>query len=125
MRAATEELQDVAQRIQYIGLTAEEITTLFAETEAESAMQSKSDNSKLKSVTFPSNLLHIGAQAFEGCDLENVKLPKKFDFHRIRALSYESREKLNRYQPETLGQASRISGISPADINVLAIFLGR
>ena len=57
--------------------------------------------------------------------LENVKLPKNFDFHSIQALSYESREKLNRYQPETLGQASRISGISPADINVLAIFLGR
>ena len=57
--------------------------------------------------------------------LENVKLPKDFDFHGIQSLSYESREKLNRYQPETLGQASRISGISPADINVLAIFLGR
>ncbi len=57
--------------------------------------------------------------------LENVKLPKEFDFHNIQSLSYESREKLNRYQPETLGQASRISGISPADINVLAIFLGR
>jgi tRNA uridine 5-carboxymethylaminomethyl modification enzyme len=57
--------------------------------------------------------------------LENVKLPKDFDFHSLQSLSYESREKLNRYQPETLGQASRISGISPADINVLAIFLGR
>ena len=57
--------------------------------------------------------------------MENVKLPKNFDFHSIQSLSYESREKLNRYQPETLGQASRISGISPADINVLAIFLGR
>ena len=57
--------------------------------------------------------------------LENVKLPKDFDFHSIQSLSYESREKLNRYHPETLGQASRISGISPADINVLAIFLGR
>jgi tRNA uridine 5-carboxymethylaminomethyl modification enzyme len=57
--------------------------------------------------------------------LESVKLPKNFDFHNIQSLSYESREKLNRYQPETLGQASRISGISPADINVLAIFLGR
>lgn len=57
--------------------------------------------------------------------LENVKLPKDFDFHSIQSLSYESREKLNRYKPETLGQASRISGISPADINVLAIFLGR
>ena len=57
--------------------------------------------------------------------LENVKLPKDFDFHSIQSLSYESREKLNKYRPETLGQASRISGISPADINVLAIFLGR
>ena len=57
--------------------------------------------------------------------LENIKLPKDFDFHQLQSLSYESREKLNRYQPETLGQASRISGISPADINVLAIYLGR
>ena len=57
--------------------------------------------------------------------LEYVKLPKDFDFHSLKSLSYESREKLNRYQPETLGQASRISGVSPADINVLAIFLGR
>ncbi len=57
--------------------------------------------------------------------LENVKLPADFDFHTLTSLSYESREKLNRYKPETLGQASRISGISPADISVLAIFLGR
>ena len=57
--------------------------------------------------------------------LENVKLPKDFDFHNLQSLSYESREKLNKYQPTTLGEASRISGISPADINVLAIFLGR
>ena len=57
--------------------------------------------------------------------LENVRLPKDFDYHTIQSLSYESREKLNRYHPDTLGQASRISGISPADINVLAIFLGR
>lgn len=57
--------------------------------------------------------------------LENVKLPAGFDFHSLTSLSYESREKLNRYKPETLGQASRISGISPADISVLAIFLGR
>ena len=57
--------------------------------------------------------------------LEYIKLPGDFDYHTIQSLSYECREKLNRYKPETLGQASRISGISPADINVLAIFLGR
>ncbi|MBQ5958214.1 MAG: tRNA uridine-5-carboxymethylaminomethyl(34) synthesis enzyme MnmG [Bacteroidales bacterium] len=57
--------------------------------------------------------------------LDYVKLPADFDFHALTSLSYEAREKLNRYRPTTLGQASRISGISPADISVLAIFLGR
>ena len=57
--------------------------------------------------------------------LDYVKLPRDFDYHTLTSLSYEAREKLNKYQPETLGQASRISGISPADISVLAIFLGR
>ena len=57
--------------------------------------------------------------------LEYVKLPTDFDYHTLQSLSFEAREKLNRYQPENLGQASRISGISPADISVLAIFLGR
>lgn len=57
--------------------------------------------------------------------LEYVKLPKDFDFHTLTSLSFEAREKLNRYKPETLGQASRISGISPADVSILAIFLGR
>ena len=57
--------------------------------------------------------------------LENFRLPVDFDYHSLQSLSFEAREKLNRYKPETLGQASRISGISPADISVLAIFLGR
>jgi len=57
--------------------------------------------------------------------LDYVKLPVDFDYHSLKSLSFEAREKLNRYKPETLGQASRISGISPADVSVLAIFLGR
>ena len=57
--------------------------------------------------------------------LDYVKLPLDFDYHSLHSLSFEAREKLNKYQPKTLGQASRISGISPADISVLAIFLGR
>ena len=57
--------------------------------------------------------------------LDYIKLPVDFDYHSLTSLSFEAREKLNRYKPENLGQASRISGISPADISVLAIFLGR
>ena len=54
---------------------------------------------------------------------ENRNIPKELDYHRIGALSLEARDKLNQIQPENLGQASRISGVSPADINVLMIYL--
>jgi tRNA uridine 5-carboxymethylaminomethyl modification enzyme len=57
--------------------------------------------------------------------LENMKLKDGFDYRSLVALSSEAREKLNSIQPITLGQASRISGVSPADISVLMVHLGR
>lgn len=57
--------------------------------------------------------------------LENVRLNPDFDYFSLTALSYEAREKLSKHKPTSLGEASRISGISPSDISVLAIFLGR
>jgi glucose-inhibited division protein A len=57
--------------------------------------------------------------------LENVIIPEGFDFFKISALSMECRIKLDRYRPRTIAQASRISGVSPADISVLLVYFGR
>jgi tRNA uridine 5-carboxymethylaminomethyl modification enzyme len=57
--------------------------------------------------------------------LEGIRIPDKFDYGKLHAISAESREKLNQVKPETIGQASRISGVSPSDINVLLVFMGR
>jgi tRNA uridine 5-carboxymethylaminomethyl modification enzyme len=57
--------------------------------------------------------------------LENIRLKPDFDYSSLKSLSAEAREKLTKIQPETIGQASRISGVSPADINVLLVHLGR
>ena len=55
--------------------------------------------------------------------LENKKLPETLDFSKVKGISLEARQKLNKFKPESIGQASRISGISPADISVLLIFM--
>ncbi|MDR0295817.1 MAG: tRNA uridine-5-carboxymethylaminomethyl(34) synthesis enzyme MnmG [Prevotellaceae bacterium] len=57
--------------------------------------------------------------------LEDVKIPRGFDFDKLNSVSIEGRQKLKRYQPETIGQASRITGISPADISVMLVYFGR
>jgi tRNA uridine 5-carboxymethylaminomethyl modification enzyme len=57
--------------------------------------------------------------------MENLAIPSQFDYSRINALSTEAREKLNRIKPQTLGQASRISGINPSDVQILMVFMGR
>jgi tRNA uridine 5-carboxymethylaminomethyl modification enzyme len=57
--------------------------------------------------------------------LENVKLAKELDFEKLQSLSAEAREKLRKIQPSTIGQASRISGVSPSDISVLLVHMGR
>lgn len=57
--------------------------------------------------------------------LEEARIPESFDYDKVKSLSYEAREKLKKIRPVTISQASRISGISPADISVLLIYMGR
>ncbi|MFZ6010765.1 MAG: tRNA uridine-5-carboxymethylaminomethyl(34) synthesis enzyme MnmG [Bacteroidota bacterium] len=57
--------------------------------------------------------------------LENYKIKPDFDYDKVKALSAEAQEKLKRLKPQTIGQASRISGVSPSDISVLTIYLGK
>ncbi|MBJ59843.1 MAG: tRNA uridine-5-carboxymethylaminomethyl(34) synthesis enzyme MnmG [Flavobacteriales bacterium] len=57
--------------------------------------------------------------------LESIKIPTGFNFKKINAISSEAKEKLDHVKPETIGQAARISGVSPSDINILLVFMGR
>ncbi|MGG5485911.1 tRNA uridine-5-carboxymethylaminomethyl(34) synthesis enzyme MnmG [Gaetbulibacter sp. PBL-D1] len=57
--------------------------------------------------------------------LEGIKIPANFDYSKLKSMSMEAREKLNKIQPVTISQASRISGVSPSDISVLLVYMGR
>ncbi|WP_412559592.1 tRNA uridine-5-carboxymethylaminomethyl(34) synthesis enzyme MnmG [Winogradskyella sp. MIT101101] len=57
--------------------------------------------------------------------LENVKIPSNFDYSKLKSMSMEARQKLSEIQPVTISQASRISGVSPNDVSVLLVYLGR
>ena len=57
--------------------------------------------------------------------LENVSIPQTFDYTKVKSLSFEAREKLMKIQPTSISQASRISGVSPSDISVLLVYMGR
>ena len=57
--------------------------------------------------------------------MEELVIPDTFDYKKITSLGNEAREKLNKIKPRTLGQASRISGINPSDVQILMVFMGR
>ena len=64
-------------------------------------------------------------QAEKMSRLENVKIPQDLDFKKLNSLSTEAKEKLSHIKPITIGQASRVSGVSPSDVSVLLVYMGR
>jgi len=57
--------------------------------------------------------------------LEDLVIPENFRYEKLASLSNEARQKFNRIRPRTLGQASRISGVNPSDVQILMVFMGR
>ena len=57
--------------------------------------------------------------------MEDLEIPTNFDFAKVHAIGTEAKEKLKKIQPRTLGQASRISGINPSDVQILMVYMGR
>jgi tRNA uridine 5-carboxymethylaminomethyl modification enzyme len=57
--------------------------------------------------------------------LENLMIPENFNYDKLVSLSTEARQKFTRIQPRTLGQASRISGVNPSDVQILMLYMGR
>jgi tRNA uridine 5-carboxymethylaminomethyl modification enzyme len=57
--------------------------------------------------------------------LEDLEIPSSFDYNKISSLSNEALQKFKKIKPRTLGQASRISGVNPSDVQILMVFMGR
>ena len=57
--------------------------------------------------------------------LEGIRIPENFDYSKLKSLSFEAKEKLSQIRPTSVSQASRISGVSPNDISVLLVYMGR
>ena len=76
-------------------------------------------------VKYESYILREELLAKKLSNLENYRILPDFDYDRVKALSSEAREKLKLQRPETVGQASRISGVSPADLSVLTVYMGK
>ena len=65
------------------------------------------------------------AQAEKLKHLGHIKIPEDFSYHKLASLSFEAKQKLTKIKPKSIDQASRVSGVSPSDISVLLVYMGR
>lgn len=108
-------LHDIIAHVDVVRNYAAEYGLLQDEIIEEAEIRIKYENYIGKEQELANKLLH----------LENLPLSGDYNYSQITSLSHEAREKLTKIQPRTIGQASRISGVSPADISVLIVYLGR
>ena len=106
-------------------ITLEDIKHIDAVKQAISDKEDLSVESAETAIKYESYLAKEQEHAEKLSRLEDIKIPDLFDYHKLQSLSKESREKLHKVRPLTLGQASRISGVNPADISVLMVYFGR
>ena len=106
-------------------ITLEDIKHIDAVKQAISDKEDLSVESAETVIKYESYLAKEQEHAEKLSRLEDIKIPDLFDYHKLQSLSKESREKLHKVRPLTLGQASRISGVNPADISVLMVYFGR
>ena len=106
-------------------ITLEDIKHIDAVKQAVSDKEDLSVESAGTVIKYESYLAKEQEHAEKLSRLEDIKIPDLFDYHKLQSLSKESREKLHKVRPLTLGQASRISGVNPADISVLMVYFGR
>ena len=97
----------------------------FINTEIESNYKKEILDSSEISIKYKGYIQREQQMADKIMRLENLTIPEDFDFDRVESLSIECRQKLKKYAPRTIAQASRISGVSPADISVLLVYFGR
>ncbi|MCX6304283.1 MAG: tRNA uridine-5-carboxymethylaminomethyl(34) synthesis enzyme MnmG [Bacteroidetes bacterium] len=108
-------LKDLIERVEEIGIYAQDNGLLDADIVEEAELKIKYESYIGKEQELVDKL----------ANLEDYVLAGDYDYSKLTSLSHEAREKLNKIKPRTIGQASRISGVSPADISVLIVHLGR
>jgi len=106
---------ELPDMIEHIPIVKEQLKSFSKEDVEQASIQIKYD-------------VYIGKEkelAVRMTQLEDLQIPETFDYKKIQSLGNEAREKLTRIKPRTLGQASRISGINPSDVQILMVYIGR
>ncbi|MDD4737364.1 MAG: FAD-dependent oxidoreductase, partial [Kiritimatiellae bacterium] len=131
METEQQEINREVERLHATRIDGKSVTTILSETgsaydQLPGANTSLTPQQKLEIEThlkYDGYIVREMEQIAKAAKLENKRIPEQINYDEIKALRYEAREKLKQIQPQTLGQASRISGVNPPDISILSIWI--